>query len=105
VLPEPWEITVSYTGCFPLISVRVGLTWDAQPEHGSSRSGESESDLEGDNMDHHEIYCPIAADPIYKPSSEFESDGRQKVFLVWQGETFANQTEEEIARAAEAEIA
>jgi hypothetical protein len=56
-------------------------------------------------MDHHEIYCPIAADPIYKPSSEFESDGRQEVFLVWQGETFANQTEEEIARAAEAEIA
>jgi hypothetical protein len=57
-------------------------------------------DPSGDYIDHHEIYCPEVADPIYKPSSEFDSDGGREIFIVGQGDPPTNQIEEEIYRAA-----
>jgi hypothetical protein len=66
-------------------------------QHGSSKSGESESDCSGDNIDHHEICCPDAVHPIYKPSPESDPDGGREVFMVVQCEPTASQTTEEIA--------
>jgi hypothetical protein len=100
-----WEITGSDTDHFPPTSAQVGLTCEARLGHGSSQLGESESDPSGDNCNHHEICCPDVADPIYKPSLESKSDGGPKVFMVGKANPPANQTNAEIARAAEAEIA
>jgi hypothetical protein len=100
-----WEITGSDTDHFPPTSAQVGLTCEARLGHGSSQLGESESDPSGDNVNHHEICCPDVADPIYKPSLESKSDGGPKVFMVGKANPPANQTNAEIARAAEAEIA
>jgi hypothetical protein len=44
--------------------------------------GESELDPSGDRVDHHEIGCLEAADPIYKPSSGSNFDGDREVFMV-----------------------
>jgi hypothetical protein len=103
--PESWEIAGSDTDRFPPTPARVGLACEAQLGHESSRLGESELDPSGNNVDHHMICCPDAAHPICKPSPESDSDGGREVFMVGQGEPPANQTEAEIAQAAEAEIA
>jgi hypothetical protein len=73
--PELQEITRSDTTRFPPMSVQVSLTCKARLEHGSSRSGEFESDPSGDRVDHHETCCPNTVDPTYKPSLESNSKG------------------------------
>jgi hypothetical protein len=39
-------------------------------------------DPSGAHIDHHEICCLDAIDPIYKPSSESDYDGGREVFMV-----------------------
>jgi hypothetical protein len=75
--PESWEIVGLGTDIFPLASAEVDLACEARLGHGSSRSGGGE-----DNIDHHKICCPDAADPIYKSSLESDSDGYREVFMV-----------------------
>jgi hypothetical protein len=84
--PKSREITGWDTGRFPPTLVRVGLACEAWLGHESSKSGESKSDPLGDNVDHHKICCLDTTDPIYKPSSESDSEGGQEVFMVGQGE-------------------
>jgi hypothetical protein len=102
--PELWEITGSDTDCLAPMSVLVGLACEAQLKHESIRSGESELGPSRDHVNHHMVCCPDIADLIYKPSSESDSNGGQEVFMVGQGERPTNQIEEEIDRAAEAEV-
>jgi hypothetical protein len=84
--------------------IRIGLTCEAQLGHRTSNTGESESDPSGHRVNHHEISCLEGVDPIYKQSTGSDSDGSQEVFMVGQGERPTNQIEEEIDRAAEAEV-
>jgi hypothetical protein len=80
--PKLQEITGSDTDRFPPTLVRVSLVCEACPRHGSNKSGESKSDLSVDNVYHCKICCPIATDPIYKPSSESDSEGDREIFMV-----------------------
>jgi hypothetical protein len=73
--PESREIVRSNIDRLPPTLVRVSLACEAWPRHRSTRLLECESDPSGDNINHHEIYCPDAVDSIYKPSSESDSDG------------------------------
>jgi hypothetical protein len=83
---ESLEIVGSGIDHFPPPPARVYLTCEAQLGNGSSISGESELDPSGGNADHHEMCCPDAADPIYKPSPESDSDNNQEIFMVGQAE-------------------
>jgi hypothetical protein len=73
--PKPQAITGSGNDWFPPTPVQVGLTYQAQHKHESSKLGESESDLSRDSAGHREICCPDVVDLIYKPLSESNSDG------------------------------
>jgi hypothetical protein len=63
-------------------------------------------DPSGENVDHHEIYCPDVANLIYKPSSESDFDSGREVFMVGQRDPHAaaNQSTEEIALMTKVKI-
>jgi hypothetical protein len=83
---EPQAIIGSDADQFPPTPVRVSLACEARPEHKSNKLAESKSDLFGDTVSHHDIYCPITADPIYKPLWESDSDDNREIFMVGQSE-------------------
>jgi hypothetical protein len=62
--------------------VRVSLACEAQLGDRSSSTVEPKLDPFGDRVHHHKIYRPEVADPIYKPSSESDSDSDREVFMV-----------------------
>jgi hypothetical protein len=103
--PMPQEIVGLGIDRFPSTSVRVSLTCEAPLGHGSSKLGESESDLSGDSTDHREVCCPVTADPIYKTCQDLTLMATVRFSWWGQGEPPIDQTEEEIARAAKVEIA
>jgi hypothetical protein len=80
--PESWKIAWSGTNRVHPIPARDGLACEAQLVHGSSISGQLDLDPSGDIIDHHEICCSAAIDPIYKPSPESDSNGGREVFMV-----------------------
>jgi hypothetical protein len=77
-----------------------------RPKHEYDAPGESKSGLSGDNVDHFGSRYPKEVDPIYDFVTflEFDSDNDCEIFMLGQGDAPANQTKQEIAEAAGAEI-
>jgi hypothetical protein len=97
------EVTGSVTGHLPLALDQVSLINEAQLR--LMLIGETDMDLIEDKADHTLAAQAATTDPIYSPSSGFDSEYDKIVYMVEQGGELSEKTTEELQQEAEDEIA